>query len=216
MVALIKHETTTPRENQISTCRGRLRPAPPAPTLRLARPPLRTEPETEEAFPKVNQEPKPEEVAKEKENLGAEAEVRVPESRGRERSSSDGDTTFKLYLREVGQVKRLTPQGEIELAARIKRGDKKARDRMIKANLRLVVRIAREYEGLGLPLLDMISEGNIGLIKAVERFDPARGGKLSAYGAWWIRQSIKRALATEFKLRAPTALMQTNGPRAGG
>jgi len=92
-------------------------------------------------------------------------------------------------------VKLLTPQEEIELAARIKKGDKKAREHMIKANLRLVVKIARDYEGIGLPLLDLISEGNIGLMKAVERFDPAKGGKLSTYGSWWIKQSIKRALA---------------------
>src|SRR5207247_6681431 len=86
----------------------------------------------------------------------------------RERGSYDGDTAIKLYLREIGQVKLLTPQEEIELAARIKKGDKKAREQMIKANLRLVVKIARDYEGIGLPLLDLISEGNIGLMKAVE------------------------------------------------
>src|ERR1019366_1544201 len=124
--------------------------------------------------------------------------------RERERTSYDGDTAIKLYLREIGQVKLLTPQEEIALAARIKRGDKKAREQMIKANLRLVVKIARDYEGIGLPLLDLISEGNIGLIKAVERFDPAKGGKLSTYGAWWIKQSIKRALASQSKtIRLP-------------
>ena len=128
-----------------------------------------------------------------------EAEEPVLESRNRERYSYNGDTMFKLYLREIGQVKLLTPQEEIELAARIKRGDKKAREQMIKANLRLVVKIAREYEGIGLPLLDLISEGNIGLIKAVEHFDPAKGGKLSTYGSWWIKQAIKRALANQSK-----------------
>src|SRR5580704_9820222 len=97
----------------------------------------------------------------------------------REVNRYDGDTAIKLYLREIGQVKLLTPQEEIELAARIKKGDKKAREQMIKANLRLVVKIARDYEGIGLPLLDLISEGNIGLMKAVERFDPKKGGKLS-------------------------------------
>ncbi|MGH7935938.1 MAG: sigma-70 family RNA polymerase sigma factor, partial [Chthoniobacterales bacterium] len=122
----------------------------------------------------------------------------------RERPSYDGDTAIKLYLREIGQVKLLTPQEEIELAARIKKGDKKAREQMIKANLRLVVKIAHDYEGLGLPLLDLINEGNIGLMKAVERFDPAKGGKLSTYGAWWIKQSIKRALANQSKtIRLP-------------
>ncbi|HEX5400224.1 MAG TPA: sigma-70 family RNA polymerase sigma factor [Verrucomicrobiae bacterium] len=120
----------------------------------------------------------------------------------------DGDTAIKLYLREIGQVKLLTPQEEIELAARIKKGDKKAREQMIKANLRLVVKIARDYEGIGLPLLDLISEGNIGLMKAVERFDPRKGGKLSTYGSWWIKQSIKRALANQSKtIRLPVHLV---------
>jgi RNA polymerase primary sigma factor len=126
----------------------------------------------------------------------------------RERSSYDGDTAIKLYLREIGQVKLLTPQEEVELAARIKKGDKKAREQMIKANLRLVVKIAHDYEGFGLPLLDLISEGNIGLMKAVERFDPAKGGKLSTYGSWWIKQSIKRALANQSKtIRLPVHLV---------
>ena len=110
--------------------------------------------------------------------------MRVPEPRSRERSAYDGDTAFRLYLREIGEVKLLTRQQEIELAARIRRGDKKAREQLIKANLRLVVKIARDYEDLGLPLLDLISEGNIGLMKAVERFNPAMGGKLSTCGSW--------------------------------
>jgi RNA polymerase primary sigma factor len=126
----------------------------------------------------------------------------------RETEHYDGDTAIKLYLREIGQVKLLTPQEEIVLAARIKRGDKKAREQMIKANLRLVVKIARDYEGIGLPLLDLISEGNIGLMKAVERFDPKKGGKLSTYGSWWIKQSIKRALANQSKtIRLPVHLV---------
>ena len=126
----------------------------------------------------------------------------------RESTRYDGDTAIKLYLREIGQVQLLTPQEEIQLAARIKRGDKKAREQMIKANLRLVVKIARDYEGIGLPLLDLISEGNIGLMKAVERFDPKKGGKLSTYGSWWIKQSIKRALANQSKtIRLPVHLV---------
>jgi RNA polymerase primary sigma factor len=129
-------------------------------------------------------------------------------SSDRERSTYDGDTAIKLYLREIGQVKLLTPQEEIQLAAKIKKGDKKAREQMIKANLRLVVKIARDYEGIGLPLLDLISEGNIGLMKAVERFDPKKGGKLSTYGSWWIKQSIKRALANQSKtIRLPVHLV---------
>ena len=126
----------------------------------------------------------------------------------RESMAYDGDTAIKLYLREIGQVKLLTPQEEIQLAARIKKGDKRAREQMIKANLRLVVKIARDYEGIGLPLLDLISEGNIGLMKAVERFDPKKGGKLSTYGSWWIKQSIKRALANQSKtIRLPVHLV---------
>ncbi len=125
-----------------------------------------------------------------------------------ERTAYDGETAIKLYLREIGQVKLLTPEQEIELAARIKKGDKKAREQMIKANLRLVVKIAHDYENFGLPLLDLISEGNIGLMKAVERFDPAKGGKLSTYGSWWIKQSIKRALANQSKtIRLPVHLV---------
>lgn len=125
-----------------------------------------------------------------------------------QRGSYDGDTAIKLYLREIGQVPLLTPAEEIELAAKIKKGDKKAREQMIKANLRLVVKIAHDYEGLGLPLLDLINEGNIGLMKAVERFDPAKGGKLSTYGSWWIKQSIKRALANQSKtIRLPVHLV---------
>ena len=125
-----------------------------------------------------------------------------------ERPRYDGDTAIKLYLREIGQVKLLTPQEEIKLAARIKKGDKRAREQMIKANLRLVVKIARDYEGIGLPLLDLISEGNIGLMKAVGRFDPKKGGKLSTYGSWWIKQSIKRALANQSKtIRLPVHLV---------
>ena len=117
--------------------------------------------------------------------------------------SARGDT-LRLYLREIGQVKLLTPRGEIELARRIRRGDKMAREEMIKANLRLVVKIAREYEDLGLPLLDLINEGNIGLMKGVERFDPRKGAKLSTYAAWWIKQSMKRALANQSRtIRLP-------------
>lgn len=110
------------------------------------------------------------------------------------------DHTFGLYLREIGRERLLTPEEEVELAARIKRGDKAARERMITANLRLVVKMATDYANLGLPVPDLISEGNIGLMKAVERFDPAKGGKLSTYAGWWIKQSIKRALANQSKM----------------
>jgi len=121
-----------------------------------------------------------------------------------ERGSYDGDTAYQLYLKEIGQHKLLTIEEENELAARIKKGDAAARERMINANLRLVVKIARDYEGYGVPLLDLISEGNIGLMKGVERFDPSKGAKLSTYSAWWIKQAIKRALANQGKtIRLP-------------
>src|SRR6202790_1959699 len=122
--------------------------------------------------------------------------------------ADDSDTSIKIYLREIMQTPLLTGQQEIELAARVKNGDQKARVWMIKANLRLVVKIAHDYSNLGLPLLDLISEGNIGLMKAVERFDPAKGGKLSTYGAWWIKQSIRGARANQSKtIRLPVHLI---------
>jgi RNA polymerase primary sigma factor len=107
-------------------------------------------------------------------------------------------------VREIGQTPLLTPKEEIQLARRIHKGDEEAREHMIKANLRLVVKIARDYDGFGLPLLDLINEGNIGLMKAVEKFDPAKGAKLSTYAAWWIKQSIRRALSDQSKtIRLP-------------
>lgn len=120
----------------------------------------------------------------------------------------DSDTGFQLYLREIAQFPLLTVKEEVQLARKIKRGDQEARARMVRCNLRLVVKIARDYSNYGLPLLDLISEGNIGLMKAVERFDPKKGGKLSTYAAWWIKQSIKRALANQSKtIRLPVHLV---------
>jgi RNA polymerase primary sigma factor len=120
---------------------------------------------------------------------------------------NETDTGLNRYLREIGRFPLLTPQQEIELAKKIKKGDTAARERMINANLRLVVTIARDYANLGLPLLDLISEGNIGLTKAVERFEPTKGAKLSTYAMWWIKQSIKRALANQSKtIRVPVHL----------
>src|SRR5262245_51361957 len=130
-----------------------------------------------------------------------ESEEEEPAS---DRQPYDGNTAFHLYLREVGQSKLLTPKEEIALAKRIQKGDSKAREEMIKSNLRLVVKIARDYEDYGLPLLDLINEGNMGLMKAVERFDPRKGAKLSTYASWWIKQSIRRALANQSKtIRLP-------------
>lgn len=116
--------------------------------------------------------------------------------------------SIKTYLQEIGKISLLTPAQEVTLARRIQAGEKAARDLMISSNLRLVVKIAHDYKDFGLPVLDLISEGNIGLIKAVERFDPDKGGKLSTYAAWWIKQSIKRALANQSKtIRLPVHLV---------
>ena len=111
-------------------------------------------------------------------------------------------------MNEIGKTDLLTIEEELELAERIKDGDLAARDHMIRANLRLVVKIARDYSNYGLPLADLISEGNMGLMKAVEKYDPNKGGKLSTYAAWWIKQSIKRALSNQSKtVRLPVHMV---------
>ncbi len=118
-------------------------------------------------------------------------------------------TAEKIYFREIGHFDRITHEEEVCLAKRIRQGDDEARQRMIHANLRLVVKIALDYEGLGLPLPDLINEGNIGLMKSVEQFDPEKGGKLSTYSSWWIKQGIKRALANHGKtIRLPVHLVE--------
>jgi len=115
---------------------------------------------------------------------------------------------LRRYLREISDTPLLTLDEESMLAARIRKGDPEARERMIRSNLRLVVKIAKDFDGMGLPLLDMINEGNIGLMRAVERFDPRKGAKLSTYAAWWIKQAIKRALANQGKtIRLPVHLV---------
>jgi RNA polymerase primary sigma factor len=122
---------------------------------------------------------------------------------------SENDSTFRAYLRNISKEPLLTREEENELADRIKQGDQEAIDRMVKSNLRLVVKIARNYSGLGVPLMDLIAEGNIGLMKAVERFDPNKGGKMSTYGSWWIKQAIKRALTNQSKtIRLPAHLLE--------
>jgi len=123
-------------------------------------------------------------------------------------SHENSDPCYRYYARQISQYPLLTPEQEVSLAAKIRNGDKAAKDQMINANLRLVVKIAGDYANLGLPLMDLISEGNIGLIKAVERFDPDKGGRLSTYGVWWIRHSIKRALGNQGKtIRLPIHLV---------
>jgi RNA polymerase primary sigma factor len=116
----------------------------------------------------------------------------------------ESDSILAMYMREAGEVPLLKPHEEVELAARIQQGDAAAREHMIRANLRFVIKIAREYEHLGMAMLDLINEGNIGLMKAVEKFDPNKGGKLSTYAALWIKQQIRRALASQGKtIRLP-------------
>jgi len=158
-----------------------------------------------QAAKKINhrrpQEPKGSRVPR-SQSEGAETVTDV-----RELPSADRNV-MRTYMQEMAKTPLLTAKEEIQLAARIKKGDKAARDHMISANLRLVVKIAHDYNNFGLPLLDLISEGNIGLVKAVERFDPSKGGKLSTYAAWWIKQSIKRALANQSKtIRLPVHLV---------
>lgn len=160
-----------------------------------------------------DREPTPEELASAEQDdddvpKRRRKKMELVESLEAPRTSREAPTAIRLYLREIGRVDLLTVEQEIELAERIKAGDVKAREHMIKANLRLVVKIAHDYDGLGLPLLDLINEGNIGLMKAVERFDPTKGAKLSTYGSWWIKQSIKRALANQGKtIRLPVHLV---------
>ena len=121
--------------------------------------------------------------------------------------SADRDG-LSTYIQEIRKTPLLSTNEEESLANRIRKGDNAARNQMVSANLRLVVKIAHDYNNFGLPLSDLISEGNIGLIKAVERFDPSKGGKLSTYAAWWIKQSIKRALANQSKtIRLPVHLV---------
>jgi len=116
----------------------------------------------------------------------------------------------RLYLRQIGKVKLLTAEQEVSLAKRIERGDMEAKRKLTEANLRLVVSIARRYPGRGLSLLDLIQEGNLGLIRAVEKFDYRRGYKFSTYATWWIRQAITRAIADQARtIRIPVHMVET-------
>lgn len=117
--------------------------------------------------------------------------------RGPARSASAHADVTHLYLAEIGRARLLTPEEEISLARAAQRGCVASRQRMIEANLRLVVKIARAYTNRGLPLLDLIEEGNLGLIRAVEKFDPERGCRFSTYATWWIRQSVERAIMNQ-------------------
>jgi RNA polymerase primary sigma factor len=124
-------------------------------------------------------------------------------------TSADDLGFIDRYMQAIGNVPLLTAEEETELADKIQTGDKAARDKMLLANLRLVVKIAYDYANMGVPLIDLISEGNLGLIKSVERFDPRRGGRLATYAAWWIRQTIKKALADQGKMmRLPMHMVE--------
>lgn len=120
------------------------------------------------------------------------------------------DDPVKIYLKEIGRVPLLTAEEEIELAERMAQGDIKARKRLAEANLRLVVSIAKRYVGRGMQFLDLIQEGNLGLIKAVEKFDHTKGFKFSTYATWWIRQAITRAIADQARtIRIPVHMVET-------
>ena len=124
--------------------------------------------------------------------------------------SSDIDDSVKMYLREIGTIKLLTPTEEIELAKAIADGDEVAKKKLINANLRLVVSIAKKYTGQGLLFLDLIQEGNTGLIRAAEKFDYTKGFKFSTYATWWIKQGITRAIADQSRtIRVPVHMVET-------
>ena len=120
------------------------------------------------------------------------------------------DDSVRLYLREIGKIPLLSAEEEMDLARRIVEGDKKAKDKMAEANMRLVVSIAKRYSGRGLDFLDLIQEGNTGLLRAVEKFDPDKGFKFSTYATWWIRQAITRAIADQARtIRIPVHMVET-------
>jgi RNA polymerase primary sigma factor len=120
------------------------------------------------------------------------------------------DDSVRLYLREIGKIPLLSAEEELELAKRVSEGDKDAKDKMAEANMRLVVSIAKRYVGRGLDLLDLIQEGNTGLLRAVEKFDHTKGFKFSTYATWWIRQAITRAIADQARtIRIPVHMVET-------
>jgi RNA polymerase primary sigma factor len=124
-------------------------------------------------------------------------------------NSAENINIIDRYMQAIGGVPLLTAEQEASLADKARAGEKQARDRMILANLRLVVKIAYDYAHMGVPLIDLISEGNLGLIKSVERFDPRKGGRLATYATWWIRQTIKKALADQGKMmRLPMHMVE--------
>lgn len=135
----------------------------------------------------------------------------APQEEGRVYIDDDvADDSVRLYLREIGKIPLLSAEEELTLAHRVVAGDKVAKDKMAEANMRLVVSIAKRYVGRGLDLLDLIQEGNTGLLRAVEKFDPDKGFKFSTYATWWIRQAITRAIADQARtIRIPVHMVET-------
>ena len=144
----------------------------------------------------------------EAEGIDASAEVEALEHY--DEGEAKLDDPIRLYLREIGKIPLLTPEQEMDLAKRMSEGDEDARRQMSEANLRLVVSIAKRYVGRGMHLLDLIQEGNLGLMKAVEKFDYTKGYKFSTYATWWIRQAITRAIADQARtIRIPVHMVET-------
>lgn len=150
------------------------------------------------------EEPESDDLANEEELSSEELAITA------ENVDAFADDSVRLYLREIGKIPLLSPEEEAELAKRIVKGDKKAKDKMVESNMRLVVSIAKRYGGRGLDFLDLIQEGNTGLLRAVEKFDPDKGFKFSTYATWWVRQAITRAIADQARtIRIPVHMVET-------
>jgi RNA polymerase primary sigma factor len=155
-------------------------------------------------------EPNPENFTDEWETEEAEEEAPVATNTAVYLDDDVADDSVRLYLREIGKIPLLNSEQELALAQRVVSGDKEAKDQMAEANMRLVVSIAKRYVGRGLDLLDLIQEGNTGLLRAVEKFDPDKGFKFSTYATWWIRQAITRAIADQARtIRIPVHMVET-------
>jgi RNA polymerase primary sigma factor len=155
-------------------------------------------------------EPNPENFTDEWEAEEAEEEAAVATNTAVYLDDDVADDSVRLYLREIGKIPLLNAEEELALAQRVVAGDKDAKDKMAEANMRLVVSIAKRYVGRGLDLLDLIQEGNTGLLRAVEKFDPDKGFKFSTYATWWIRQAITRAIADQARtIRIPVHMVET-------
>jgi RNA polymerase primary sigma factor len=153
-------------------------------------------------------EPRPEDIAESDEWVVDQEPEAVTEDAAY--MDDIADDSVRLYLREIGKIPLLTAEEELALAKKVVAGDKRAKDQMAEANMRLVVSIAKRYVGRGLDLLDLIQEGNTGLLRAVEKFDPDRGFKFSTYATWWIRQAITRAIADQARtIRIPVHMVET-------